>query len=255
MNDPIVSIRALNKSFQSKKEVVEVIKDFNLDVHAGEFLSIFGPNGCGKTTLLNIIANIDQPTTGEVVISDKDSDSNQVGIVFQNYDKSLMPWKRCIENIYFPLERDNHLSKQEKVKKAKNMLEILGLERLPLNSFPYEMSGGEKQLTCIARAMITNPKILLFDEAFASLDFQTRLDMVQIVENIWEKTKKTFIFISHEIGEAIQLADRLALLTPRPTSVKMVYSIHFPRPRKENNSDFILLKTSILNEFSKMIKK
>lgn len=255
----ILSINSLYKSFSEKDQVTHVINDLSLEVYKGEFISIFGPNGCGKSTFLNLIAGIDVPTRGSITNNTSLSEKNKISMVFQDYDKSLLPWKNCLKNIYFPFESSDHLNQKEKEQKALNILELLGLaDRLPLNSFPYQMSGGEKQLTCIARALITEPDILLFDEPFASLDFQTRMEMIEIVEKIWLKTKKTIIFISHDIEEAIRLADRLLLFSPRPASIRHEYHVTFRRPRSfeiETDVKFITLKKSILHNFTKILEK
>lgn len=260
MNKKIVlTIDSLSKSYINKNKTIQAIKKINLKVNKGEFISIFGPNGCGKTTLLNLIAGIDHPTDGSILLINSGDNHNRIGFVFQDYDKSLMPWKKCLDNIYFPLEKNQNLNQKEKIEKAVSIIDLLGIKnRLPLNSYPYQMSGGEKQLTCIARALITDPDVLLFDEPFASLDFQTRLEMIGIVENIWLKTQKTILFISHDIEEAIHLADRLILLSPRPTSIRNEYKISFNRPRSfeiDTNQDFTKLKKMILNEFTEMVKK
>lgn len=260
MNDSVIlSISSLSKSFSNKNkdQVIHVINDINLEVKKGEFLSIFGPNGCGKTTFLNLIAGIDIPSHGSIVLKDNEHNQKKISIVFQDYDKSLMPWKNCLKNIYFPFEKNDQLIREEKKEKAISILELLGIkDRLPLNNFPYQMSGGEKQLTCISRALVTEPDILLFDEPFASLDFQTRMEMISIVEKIWLKTKKTIIFISHDIEEAIHLADRLLLFSPRPATIKHEYLIPFSRPRSfdiETDERFIKLKKNILQDFTIML--
>ncbi len=258
-NNIILSVNSLNKSFPNKDQVTHVIKDIDLEVKKGEFLSLFGPNGCGKTTFLNLIAGIDLPTSGSIAFEGDEENKKRISIVFQDYDKSLMPWKRCFKNILFPLEKNDRLSNEEKNEKATAIIELLVIrKRLPLKSYPYQMSGGEKQLTCIARALITEPDILLFDEPFASLDFQTRMEMITIVEKIWLTTKKTFIFISHDIEEAIHLADRLILLSPRPASIKHEYPISFTRPRSfeiESDKRFIEIKKNILDDFTRMVIK
>jgi NitT/TauT family transport system ATP-binding protein len=260
MNENInLSVNSLNKFYSNKEQRLHVIKDIDLDVKKGEFISIFGPNGCGKTTFLNLIAGIDSPTSGSIILKGDGQIRSRVSIVFQDYDKSLMPWKNCLNNIFFPIECNDKLSKRDKVDKATSILELLGIkDKLPLKNYPYQMSGGQKQLTCIARSLITEPDVVLFDEPFASLDFQTRMEMVAIVEKIWLKTKKTIIFISHDIEEAIHLADRLILLTPRPASIKHQYLITIERPRSfeiESSKEFIDLKNNILREFTEMVRK
>jgi NitT/TauT family transport system ATP-binding protein len=255
--EKILSINSLNKSFLNKGQTIPVLKDFALEVNKSDFISIFGPNGCGKSTLLSLIAGIDVPTSGSLKLNFGKDGKDKISVVFQDYNSSLMPWKTCLKNIYFPFEKNDQFSQQEKEEKAKDVLLMLGInERLPLNSYPYQMSGGEKQLTCIARALITEPEILLFDEPFASLDFQTRIEMISIVEQIWLKTKKTIIFISHDIEEAIRLADRLLLLTPRPATISKEYLIPFDRPRTfelEANREFIELRNEILKDFTNIL--
>ncbi len=247
----ILEIKSLYKSFGE----IEVLRNISFNIAYGEFIGFFGPNGCGKTTLLNIISGIEQPTKGEIIYG---NETNSFSIVFQDYDKSLMPWKTCLYNIAFPLEKDERLTKKQRINKVKDILNDLDLNHLPLNNYPYQMSGGEKQLTCIARSLVTDPDIILFDEPFASLDFQTRLEMNYTVRKIWEKTKKTFLFVSHDIGEAIYLSNKLFLLSKRPTKIKNEFNIDLPieRPRPleiENSMNYNKIKHSIVNEFSSII--
>lgn len=253
----IIKADSISKTFISNGKQVNAIQNITINVRKGEFISIFGPNGCGKTTLINLLAQIDRPTGGS--LSFHFINQPKISVVFQDYNNSLMPWKNCLENIYFPIENTDKLSLNDKEEKVYKVLELLGIrDRLPLKNYPYQMSGGEKQLTSIARALITDPDVLLFDEPFASLDFQTRLDMINIVESVWLLTKKTTIFISHDIDEAIRLADRLLLLSPRPSSILKEYPISLERPRKieiETDTRFFNLKTTILKDFTKLIEK
>lgn len=255
--DIIISVDSISKTYSSNGKTISAIQNLNIDVKHGEFISIFGPNGCGKTTLVNLLAQIDNPSSGS--ISFYSNNKPKISIVFQDYNNSLMPWKNSLENIFFPLEKSDQFTLHEKEKKVFSILDLLGIKnRLPLKNYPYQMSGGEKQLTSIARALITEPDILLFDEPFASLDFQTRLEMISIVENIWMKTKKTTIFVSHDIDEAIRLADRLLLLSPRPSSIIKEYDVTLKRPRTieiETDIRFIELKNTILKDFTKLIEK
>ena len=258
-SEPILKVSSLSKSFFSKGSIIEVIDEINIEVSKGEFIGIFGPNGCGKSTFLNLIAGIETPSSGTINnLNQKEFADVKIGIVFQDYNNSLMPWKNCLENISFPFDREKKMDVSEKRNKVNDMLKLLGLEkRLPLYNYPYQMSGGEKQLTCIARALITNPDIILFDEPFASLDFQTRIEMNNIIEEIWLKTKKTIIFISHDIEEAIKLSDRLLLFSPRPARIEREYVIPFERPRTsrmETDNQFMELKNEIVTYFTKMTK-
>jgi NitT/TauT family transport system ATP-binding protein len=226
-----------------------VLDGISLRVGTGEFVSVFGPNGSGKTTLLNVIACFVQPEQGSVFHNANGNE--RVGIVFQNYEKALFPWRNCADNIGFPLERDGNLSKQERRDRAASVVAELGL-RLPLGHYPYEMSGGQKQLTSLARAMVAKPTLLLLDEPFASLDYQTRMDMQRIMQDIWMKTRVTTVFVSHEIDEALFLADRLILLTPRPARVAKEYVVPFARPRTVecfSSKEFVDLRSAILHDF------
>lgn len=252
----ILSLNDICKSYIHKDDIINVIHDFNLDIKEGEFISIFGPNGCGKTTLLNLISSIEQPSSGSIVFNP--FSNKRIGVVFQDYNNSLMPWLNCLKNICFPLEKNESLSVTDKEKIAYEILNLLGInEWLPMKNYPYQMSGGEKQLTCIARALITDPDILLFDEPFASLDFQTRMEMISMLDRLWIKTRKTIIFISHDINEAIRLSGRVLLLAPRPTFIKHEYLVPMDRPRLidvEVDKKFVDLKNQILQDFIKLLR-
>jgi NitT/TauT family transport system ATP-binding protein len=252
-----LSLNKVSKAFQRYDGPLVVLNEFTLEIFNSEFISIFGPNGCGKSTLLHIIAGIIEPDSGAVNIAQHYEADHQIGIVFQNYDKSLLPWRTCLDNIALPLEGSANISARERKERVTSVLKELNIQ-LPLSHYPYEMSGGQKQLTCIARAMIQQPSLLLLDEPFASLDYQTRLEMQTKLQEIWEKTQVTTIFISHEIDEAIFLADRLILLTARPAHIASQFHVQFPRPRQIgelSSTTFINLRAEILRVFMKEVKK
>ncbi|MDP8206583.1 MAG: ABC transporter ATP-binding protein [Candidatus Electryonea clarkiae] len=254
---PQLSLQNIEKSYDSQGKKVQVLSNFDMDVYESEFISIFGPNGCGKSTLLHLIAGIIDSDEGTISIKSNAEDVISIGIVFQNYDKSLLPWRTCLDNIGLPLEAENRFSKKERRKRSFKILEELDID-LPLDSYPYQMSGGQKQLTCIARAMIRRPSILLLDEPFASLDYQTRISMQEILQDIWGKTNVTTIFISHEIDEAIYLADRVLLLTSRPATVASWYEVPLSRPRKLemlSAEPYVKLRTDVLNRFRSEVGK
>lgn len=245
-----LSLRGVSKAFKHSGESHVVLNNFGMEVLDREFISIFGPNGCGKSTLLHLIAGIIQPDAGAIDFG-ADHVDRSVGIVFQSYEKTLLPWRTCLDNVALPLEAEKGLSKRRRREVALSLMEELGL-RLPLTHYPYQMSGGQKQLTCIARAIIRRPSILLLDEPFASLDYQTRIDMQEKLQGIWGKTKITTILVSHEIDEAILLADRLFLLTARPARVAHCFNVPFSRPRGLDalaSSDFVDLRAEILRRF------
>jgi NitT/TauT family transport system ATP-binding protein len=256
--DGRLALRGVSKAFNHSGEAHVVLKDFSLEVLDKEFISIFGPNGCGKSTLLNLIAGIITPDAGTIEFAAKQADTPVgIGIAFQGYEKSLLPWRTCLDNVALPLEAEKGLSKRRRREMALALIEELGL-RLPLNHYPYQMSGGQKQLTCIARAIIRRPSILLLDEPFGSLDYQTRIDMQERLQSIWGKTQITTILVSHEIDEAILLADRLFLLTSRPARVAHCFKIAFSRPRglaALASSEFVDLRAQILRAFQGEISR
>jgi len=255
---PHIIVKNLFKSYgdaaNSKAERLEVLHDINLNVEKGEFVTFFGPNACGKTTLLYIIAGFMLFDKGEVKIDGKPPDKTSKGFIFQNYSDSLFPWRKNIDNICFPLEI-NGVSKKERHEIAKKFVDKLNL-KLPLTAFPYQLSGGQQQLLAIVRALIYDPQVLLMDEPFASLDYQTRLSMQTILLDLWRKTRKTILFISHEIDEAIFLADRLVLFSNKPTTILKILGINLPRPRTHEvieSQEFFALKMRALKTFKEAI--
>lgn len=248
------TIRNISKTFIQKNKTIEVLNNISFEFNEGEFVSIFGPNGCGKTTLLNIISGITQPDSGSISLN---NNHDKIGIVFQDYLQSLLPWKTCLDNICFPLEAPkNSLSKKDNRQLGIQLLDELNI-KLPLANYPYQLSGGQKQLTCIIRSLIKKPKLLLLDEPFASLDYQTRLLLQDTIQEIWIKAGVTVVFISHEIDEAIYLSDRLILLSKRPAEIKKIYDIPFSRPRTialHNNNDFLHLRAEVLENFKHEVK-
>lgn len=240
-----VIIENLSKSFPKEDGgVIWALKDINLEIQDKEFVCLVGPSGCGKTTLLRIIAGLETPTTGRVIV-----DGNEVtgpdprrGMVFQEY--SLFPWRKVIDNIAFGLEMRG-VEKEERRKKAERYLEMVGLSQFR-DAYPYELSGGMRQRVAIARALANDPDVLLMDEPFGALDAQTRNRMQGELLSIWEKTKKTIIFITHSVDEAVYLSDRIVVLTPRPGSIREIVEIPWPRPRDRTSSEFAEVRRKVL---------
>jgi len=255
-----IILKNLFKSYSdktnAKAEQLKVLYDINLNIDKGEFVTFFGPNACGKTTLLYIIAGFIPFDKGEVRLDGKPPDKTRKGFIFQNYSDSLFPWRRNIDNICFPLEL-NGIPKKQRYEIASKLVDRLGL-KLPLNAYPYQLSGGQQQLLAIARALIYDPEVLLMDEPFGSLDYQTRLSMQMILLDLWKKTKKTILFVSHEIDEAIFLADRLVLFSDKPTTILEILEINLPRPRTHEvieSQEFFALKTKALKIFKRAISR
>jgi len=251
-----IKIDNLIKYYSSKNgDSLQVINNFSLEINNGEFITFFGPNGCGKTTLLNLISGITPIENGQILIDSKTPTKARTGMIFQNYEESLMPWLSCEDNILFPFSlKIRKFEREQGKERLNNLLKELNLE-LPLKNYPYQLSGGQQQLVSILRTLIYNPDVILMDEPFSALDYQTRSFMQLILLDIWHKEKTTILFVSHDIEEAIFLADRLILLNSLPTSVKEIVTIPFKRPREKTIfelDDFYHLKTKCLRTIERV---
>ncbi|OPX44001.1 taurine import ATP-binding protein TauB [Ruminiclostridium hungatei] len=232
--DKIV-IKNINRVFNIKrnndsKNDFTAIKDVNLNIKAGEFLTIVGPSGCGKSTLLDIIAGLSKPSSGEIYIDNKiiTGPALDRGIVLQGY--ALFPWRTVRHNVEFGLEIKG-TGKNERREISTRFIKLVGLEGFE-DRYPYELSGGMRQRVAIARALAYDPEVLLMDEPFAAVDAQTRETMQDELLRIWEETKKTIVFVTHSIEEAVGLADRVAIMSANPGYIKEVIDIDLPRPRR-----------------------
>lgn len=218
---------------------VRALDSVNLKIEKNEFVSLVGPSGCGKTTLLNIISGFDKPTEGSVFFEGKlvEKPSSKKGVVFQ--ETSIFPWLSSLENIMFGLEIKGYKKKdrEEIAKKYLGLVRLKGFD----HAYPHELSGGMKQKVAIARTLAMNPDVLLMDEPFSSLDEQTRNQLDFELMNIWQQEKKTVVFVTHSIQEAIILSDRVVLMTARPGRVQKEFKIDIPRPRNIFSNDVIEL--------------
>jgi NitT/TauT family transport system ATP-binding protein len=210
-------------------KALRALRDINFSVTEGEFVSIVGPSGCGKSTLLSIIDGLIQATTGQVTVDgiEVTAPSRNRAMVFQ--DSSLLPWRNVLANIMYGLECHN-INKTQARQRAIEMTRLVGLEGFE-NHYPHQLSGGMQQRVNLARALIINPEILLMDEPFAALDAQTRETMQDELLRIWRLSKKTVIFVTHQIDEAIFLSDRIIVLSSRPGNVKADILVSLERPR------------------------
>jgi NitT/TauT family transport system ATP-binding protein len=249
-----VRVRNLKKSFPASgidpSRTIEVLGGVDLDVASGEFVSFFGPNGCGKTTFLSIVAGLLAPDVGTVIIDSEKTEQTHVGVIFQNYRESLYPWLRNIDNVAFPLELRG-VARAERRRQAEQLLKFLGLD-IPPEGYPYQLSGGQQQLLSIARALVFNVDALVMDEPFASLDYSTRFFVRDRVQEIWMKTKTTTMFVSHSLEEAIYLADRLVLFSKKPMRVIEEIAVPLPRPRNASvleHEDFFRIHAQALKVF------
>lgn len=256
-----ITIKNLYKTFRNKinghDTVVNVLENFNFDVEKGEFITVFGPNGCGKTTLLSIIAGLMEPDKGSIYIGDKKPKDVDVGLIFQDFSESLLPWRTVVENISFPLEIRG-MTKKNAIEKSLKFVEELGLYSLKgfEKSYTYQLSSGLQQLVALARSLIYEPDVLLMDEPFGSIDFQTRLFLQDQLLEIWKKTNVTIILVSHEVNEAIYLGDKLILLSKKPAQIEDVIHNNLPTPRNHKvitSKEFMELKRKVLRVFSEEI--
>ena len=238
-----MEINGISKTFFSDKGYFTAIKDVSFDVNDGEFLVILGPGRCGKTVLLNIIAGLEQQTGGTVVYNGREwkGVNPEISMVFQKL--ALMPFKTVMENVELGL-KFRGMSKGQRRELAQHYIELVGLKGFE-KSYPTQLSGGMKQRVGIARAYAADPKLLIMDEPFGQLDAQTRYQMQEEILRIWEKEKRTVIFVTNNIEEACYLGDRIILLSDCPATVKEVYPISIPRPRDMVSEEFLKLRTII----------
>lgn len=228
-------VENISKSYGSAsggRQVIQVLKDISFSVSEGEIISIIGPTGCGKTTLLRIIDGIIQPESGRVFVDGEDVRSFKIppfAMVFQNFN--LFPWRSALKNVEFGMEA-LHIPAEEREKKAKELLELIGLRGYE-KFHPHELSGGMQQRVGLARALAINPKVILFDEPFSSIDLLLRESLQEEVLKILYATKKTAIFITHNASEALFLSDRIISLSSVPAHMKNVYKVNLPKPRSE----------------------
>ncbi len=225
-----LEICQLNKVFKDEKRGdTVVLGGVDLEIYDKEFLSIIGPSGCGKTTLLEIIAGFQKPTSGQIVIDGREVNGPGLdrGMVFQEY--ALFPWQTIQSNVEFG-PRMRGIAKKRRRDIAENLLNLVGLQGFG-DHYPHELSGGMKQRAALARALANEPDILLMDEPFAAIDAQMRETLNQQLLQVWRKKKKTVLFITHSIREALFLADRIVVMSTRPGKVLRVVPVDLPRPR------------------------
>jgi NitT/TauT family transport system ATP-binding protein len=222
-----VVVRGVTKEFVSAQGTLRALGGVNLEVHDREFFGIIGPTGCGKTTLLHIIAGLETPSTGSVEFVGAQSGKSPVSMVFQ--ESALMPWRTVEENV--PLGAEFRHEEPSVLKRVgRFFLDVVKLLDFA-GARPHELSGGMKQKVAIARALANDPEVILMDEPFANLDAQTRLLMREELLRIWERDKKTVILVTHNLDEAVMLCDRIAVMTSRPGLIKSILNVDVPRPR------------------------
>ena len=239
----MLKINALSKSYKD----VKAIKEVSVHINETEFIAFLGPSGCGKSTLLKLVAGLLQPTGGEILLEGKrvNQPSKELGMVFQDY--LLFPWLTVKDNIGFGL-RIGKVSNDKRSEIVQHYLSVTGLKEFA-NAFPKSLSGGMKQRVAIARTLANDPRVILMDEPFGSLDNITRGRMQEFLTSLWEREKKTILFVTHDVEEALFLADRIYVMSERPSVVKKVFDVGFSRPRKQSlkqSKEFFDLRNKVI---------
>lgn len=247
----MISIRGLRKAFG---EAV-VYDGFDLDLQQGQFISVFGPNGCGKSTLINMISGLMPMDAGEVLYDGQTIAETKISYVFQNYREALFPWLKSIDNIHYPLKVMG-MPKKQRDQRVEQLLADFEV-KIDLNAYPYTLSGGQQQTVSILRALVTDPEVLFLDEPFSALDFEMTLFMREQIQKIYLKTRTTTLLVSHDLEEAVQLADKVLLLTRRPTQVAEIVDVDLDWPRTTQittDTRFVDLKRHCLDVFWREVK-
>jgi NitT/TauT family transport system ATP-binding protein len=224
-----VTIRSVSKRYRTVSGDVTALEVFDLEIAAGEFIAVVGPSGCGKSTLMRLVAGLTPASTGEITVSGRrvDGPLHDCGIVFQQ--PVLLEWRNVLDNVLFQIDMRG-LDPAAYRQRALDLLRQVGLADFA-DKRPYELSGGMKQRTAIARGLVHEPPLLMMDEPFGALDALTREQMRIDLEKLWMETRKTVIFITHSIDEAVLLADRVVVMSPRPGRIERIFDVDIPRPR------------------------
>jgi NitT/TauT family transport system ATP-binding protein len=245
----LLDVRDLTKTYGTGDRAVHAIGGVTFSVYEGEFACIIGPSGCGKTTLLKCLSGLLRPTAGSARLVGEliESPPSRLAFVFQDYSRSLLPWLSVHKNVSLPL-RARRVPRAQRNERTRQALEAVGLSQFR-EHYPWQLSGGMQQRVAIARALAYEPKILLMDEPFASVDAQTRGELEDLILRVWEELKITILFVTHDIDEAVYLADRIIALSLPPTVVSEVVDVELPRPRHQIESrahpDFLRLRARV----------
>src|SRR3982750_792239 len=247
-----ITIRGLTKHFAGWP----LYQDFDLDIPKHKIVSVFGPNGCGKSTLINMIAGLIPIDSGEILFDGKSLKETKIGYVFQNYREAMFPWMRTIDNIAYPLK----LEGKSKAEVDRRMAELVASfdVKFDLNRYPYELSGGQQQTASIMRALAPNPEVLFLDEPFSALDYEMTLFIREKLQEEFLATRTTMMRVSHNLQEAVSLADEVLLLTRRPTKVAEILRYDDPRPRTVEtltSPTFVAAKKRSLEVFQREVRR
>ncbi len=254
VNTACLALAGIGKTFGSGAGRTEALGEIDLEVREGEFLAIVGPSGCGKSTLLQIAAGLAPPSRGSVVFHGIPVTQPPPGIVylFQQYGRSLLPWRTVLDNIAFAVEHRPGMTKADARAGSRRYLEMVGLGEFA-DHYPAQLSGGMQQRVTIARALAAEPRVLLLDEPFSSVDALTRLELHAMVQDLWQKHGFTAVLVTHDVDEAVFLADRVAVLSSRPSRVARVLDVELPRPRDRLETPQMPLYVDLRHELLAML--
>ncbi|ULA62923.1 MAG: ABC transporter ATP-binding protein [Nitrospira sp.] len=239
-----LALEHISKSFKTSSLNVQALDDVTLHIAEGEFVCLVGPSGCGKSTLLNIVAGLDRPDRGLVEADGQAITGPGPHRLMMFQEAALFPWLTVLGNVLFGLKLSNGLTAAERQEKAEYFLELVGLKRF-MHSNVHELSGGMKQRVALARALAPNPSVLLMDEPFGALDALTREQLYGDIQRIWSQHRKTIVFVTHNVREAVCLGDRVILFSPNPGRIREEFAIPLPRPRDINSVDLARYATEI----------
>jgi NitT/TauT family transport system ATP-binding protein len=244
-----IDVRNISYQYETAAGPLLAVKDVSFNVAPAEFLCVLGPSGCGKTTILNMLAGFFAPTRGEILIDGQaiSGHGHNRGVVFQDFAQ-LFPWRTAQRNVEFGLEMRG-VAKGERRETALQFLRLVKLEKFA-DIYPHQLSGGMQQRVAIARALAYNPGVLLMDEPFAALDAMTRDEMQKQLTEVWQETRKTIVYITHNVAEAVYLADQLLVMAPHPGTIKAQIRLDLPRPRDPLGADFVAMQRRVLADLS-----
>ncbi|HEU4662291.1 MAG TPA: ABC transporter ATP-binding protein [Pseudolabrys sp.] len=244
---PHIDVRDVSLVYDTPGGIVSAVENVNFTLEKSEFLCLVGPSGCGKSTMLNMIAGFLTPSHGEILIGGQAIEGQGLdrGVVFQDFAQ-LFPWRTALGNVEFGLEMKG-VAKPERERIALKQLQLVGLEKFA-RYYPHHLSGGMQQRVAIARALAYNPSVLLMDEPFAALDALTRDEMQHLLAEVWQETQKTVIYVTHNVSEAVYLADRVIVMTAHPGQIRSEVRISLPRPRNALSVEFLQYQRRLLRE-------
>jgi len=250
--EKLLELKDVSLIYHTLNDEITAIKDLNMYCYSGDFVSIIGPSGCGKTSILSLISGLIKPSSGEILFEGKKDFNHKENLGYMLQKDHLLPWRTIEKNVYLPLEIKNKNTEENKTY-AKNLLDKYGLKDFK-KSYPYQLSGGMRQRAALIRTLVSNPKLLLLDEPFSALDYQTRLSVCDDVYKIIKAEKKTAVLVTHDISEAISMSDVIIILSDRPAKAKSSYvlSINGDSPLKRRESpEFSLWFEKIWKELNK----